>query len=116
MDPHLEAVPRLGALTTGRLARGDLEHFGGQAHGALDAQVLAFGAADQFGRDYSQSVLWLSPLAEEEGTSLESCHLARRQGDADAVDFGTFPELALVLLVVRHCGEEGRKDRLYLDC
>lgn len=31
VDAHLEAVPRVGALTAGGLARRDLEHLGGQA-------------------------------------------------------------------------------------
>jgi hypothetical protein len=40
-------------------------------------------------------------------TLLESLDLAGGEGDADAVDLGTFPELALLWLVVRHFG---RKD------
>ena len=59
VDPHLEAIPRLRALAAGRLARGDFEHFGGQAHGALDTQALALGTFDQLGRDYST----VSPVA-----------------------------------------------------
>jgi len=37
-----------------------------------------------------------------EHTLLESLDLARSQGDTDAVDLGTIPELALLRFVVRH--------------
>lgn len=51
MDPHLIHVPRLGPLTTGRLAGGNLQLLGRQADGALDAEVLALSALDQLGAD-----------------------------------------------------------------
>lgn len=68
VDAHLVAVPGLGALTARGLAGGDLEGLGGQADGALDAQVLALGALDQLGADL-----------------LEGLDLAAGQGDADLV-------------------------------
>lgn len=68
MDAHLVAVPGLGTLTARGLAGGDLEGLGGQADGALDAQVLALGALDQLGADL-----------------LEGLDLAGGQGDADLV-------------------------------
>lgn len=68
MDAHLEAVPGLGALTARGLAGGDLERLGGQADGALGAEVLVLGAVDDFGADL-----------------LEDLDLARGQGDADLV-------------------------------
>lgn len=68
VDAHLVAVPGLGTLTARGLAGGDLEGLGGQADGALDAQVLALGALDQLGADL-----------------LEGLDLAAGQGDADLV-------------------------------
>lgn len=68
VDAHLEAVPGLGTLTAGGLAGGDLEGLGGQADGALEAQVLALGALDDLGADL-----------------LEDLDLAGGQGDADLV-------------------------------
>ena len=68
MDAHLVAVPGLGTLTAGGLAGGDLEGLGGQADGALEAQVLALGALDDLGADL-----------------LEDLDLAGGQGDADLV-------------------------------
>lgn len=68
MDAHLVAVPGLGTLTARGLAGGDLEGLGGQADGALEAQVLALGALDDLGADL-----------------LENLDLAGGQGDADLV-------------------------------
>lgn len=68
VDAHLEAVPGLGALTAGGLAGGDLERLGGQADGALCAEVLVLGAVDDLGADL-----------------LEDLDLAGGQGDADLV-------------------------------
>lgn len=70
MDAHLVHVPGLGALTAGGLAGGDLEGLGWQADGALDTQLLRFGA-----------------LEELRAHLLEGLHLARGQGDTDLVDF-----------------------------
>ena len=44
-----------------------------------------------------------------ERTLLESLDVAGGQGDADAVDLGTLPELALLRFVVRHLGCERTK-------
>lgn len=84
VDAHLVAVPGLGALTAGGLAGGDLEGLGGQADGALDAQVLALGALDQLGADL-----------------LEGLDLAGGEGDADLVGLGGL-KVALLALLVRH--------------
>lgn len=46
-SPHLEAIPRVGSLTAGRLAGGDLQHLGGQAHRPLDLEVLVLGPLEQ---------------------------------------------------------------------
>lgn len=80
MDAHLVQVPGLGTLTTRGLAGGDLEVLGGQAHGALDGQVLALCALEQLGADL-----------------LERRDLARGQGDADLVGllFGGGEEVVL---------------------
>ena len=47
VDPHLKAVPRLGALPAGCLAGGDAECLGGHADGALHTEVLFLGTANQ---------------------------------------------------------------------
>lgn len=83
VDAHLVGVPGLGTLTARRLAGGDLEVLGGQADGALDAEVLVLGAVDELLADL-----------------LERLDLARGQGDADLVDLGTLGKV--LLLVVRH--------------
>lgn len=44
VDAHLEAVPGVGSLSAGRLARYDLELLRGQAHGARHLQLLLDGA------------------------------------------------------------------------
>ena len=49
-----------------------------QAHGSLDAQVLALGTLDQLGADL-----------------LERLHLARRERDTDLVDFRAVAQVAL---------------------
>lgn len=51
VDAHLEAVPGLGALTAGRLARRVLQHLGRQADGAFDAQLLVLAAGDEVAAD-----------------------------------------------------------------
>ncbi len=68
VDAHLVAVPGLGALTARGLAGGDLEALGGQADGALCAEVLVLGAVDDLSADL-----------------LEDLNLAGGQGDADLV-------------------------------
>lgn len=68
VDAHLVAVPGLGALTARGLAGGDLEALGGQADGALCAEVLVLGAVDDLSADL-----------------LEDLDLAGGQGDADLV-------------------------------
>jgi len=84
VDAHLVRVPGLGTLAVGRLARRDLQVLGGQAHGALDAQLLVLGAVNEL----------LAHL-------LERLDVARREGDADLVDLGALAEV-LFGLVVRH--------------
>jgi hypothetical protein len=51
VDSHLVAVPGLGTFTTRGLAGGDLQDLGGEADGALDAEVLGLGALDEVGGD-----------------------------------------------------------------
>jgi hypothetical protein len=68
VDAHLVAVPGLGTLTAGRLAGGDLEGLGGQADGALVAEVLVLSTVDDLGADL-----------------LEGLDLAGGQRDADLV-------------------------------
>lgn len=47
VNPHLEAIPRLGTLTTRSLAGGDAENLGWHAHGALDAELLLLSTSNQ---------------------------------------------------------------------
>ena len=93
VDPHLVRVPGLGTLTVGGLAGGDLEGLGGQADGALDAEVLVLGALEELGRDL-----------------LEGLDLARGEGDADLVDLLYTPKwsaLPFLLVRVPQWGVEG---------
>jgi len=81
VDAHLVRVPGLGTLAVGRLARRDLQVLGGQAHGALDAQLLVLGAVNEL----------LAHL-------LERLDVARREGDADLVDLGALAEVLFGLV------------------
>lgn len=44
VDAHLEVVPGLGTLTTGRLTGGVGKDLGGETDGALDAELLVLGS------------------------------------------------------------------------
>jgi hypothetical protein len=81
VDAHLEGVPGLGTLTARGLAGGDLQVLGGQADGALDAELLVLGTVDEL----------LAHL-------LEGLDIARGEGDADLVDLGAFAEVLLGLV------------------
>lgn len=70
VNPHLEHIPRLAALTAGCLSGRDLQSLGGEADGTFDAQVLRFGALEELG-----------------AYLLEGGDFAAGQGDADLVDF-----------------------------
>ncbi len=70
MNPHLKCIPCLAPLSTRRLPRCNLQGFGRQAYGSLHAQILGFGALDQFLADF-----------------FEGLDLARGEGDSDLVDF-----------------------------
>lgn len=88
MDPHLEGVPSLRTLTARGLSGGNLQDLGGEADGALDAQVLALRAVDQLSADL-----------------LEGLHLAGGEGDTDLVDLGGVAGLALLGVLEGHgCG------------
>ena len=88
MDSHLEGVPGLGTLTTGGLAGGDLEVLGGEADGALDAEVLGLCAVDELSADL-----------------LEGLDLAGGEGDADLVDLGGIGLAGLLGVLERHFGD-----------
>jgi hypothetical protein len=72
VDAHLVGVPGLGTLTARGLAGGDLQVLGGQADGALDAELLVLGTVDELLADL-----------------LEGLDVARGEGDSDLVDLGT---------------------------
>lgn len=81
VDAHLEGVPGLGTLTVGGLTGGDLQVLGGEADGALDAELLGLGTVDELLADL-----------------LEGLDVARGEGDADLVDLGAFAEVLLALV------------------
>ena len=66
MDAHLVCVPSLGTLTARSLTGGDLQVLGGQADGALDAELLVLGTVDELLADL-----------------LEALDVAGGEGDAD---------------------------------
>jgi hypothetical protein len=70
VDLQLPQIPGLGTFTIGRLAGADLEVLGGQADGALDAEVLGFGA-----------------VYELSAHLLDGLDILAGEGDADLVDF-----------------------------
>jgi len=47
VDSHLEAIPRLGTLTTGSFPGGDTESLGWHSHWPLHLQLLVLGTTDQ---------------------------------------------------------------------
>lgn len=47
MDSHLKRIPSLRTFTTGCLSSGDLEGFGRETDGTLDAEVLGLSTVDE---------------------------------------------------------------------
>lgn len=90
VDPHLKGIPRLTPLPTRRLPGRDLQDLGRQTHGALDAEVLGLGPLDQLLAHF-----------------LQRLHFARRERDADLVDF--LVGRVGVSLVMVGSGEEGAR-------
>ena len=88
MDAHLKGVPGLGTLTVGGLTGGDLQVLGGQADGALDAELLVLGTVDELLADL-----------------LERLDVAGGEGDADLVDLGALAEVLLRLVCVLLVGK-----------
>jgi len=68
VDSHLKGVPGLRTLTTGSLSGGNLQGLGGEANGALDAEILGLGTLNELLADL-----------------LEGGDLAAGKGDADFV-------------------------------
>jgi len=88
MDAHLIHIPSLGTLSARSLTGADLELLGGQADGALDAEVLGLGA-----------------LNELAGDLLKGLNLLGGEGDADLVHLRAFAGEVLFGLGVGHdCG------------
>lgn len=71
VDPHLEPVPGLGTLTTGRLPGDVGEDLGGEPDGTLGSELLVLGSGDEVVADLFK-VLYVS----------------RGEGDADSVNLG----------------------------
>ena len=74
MHAQLEAVIRVRTLTARRLARGDLQVLGRQAHGARHLQALPLGH------------LRLRSLQQIIAHLLQRAHVTRSQRDTNAVD------------------------------
>jgi hypothetical protein len=70
VNSHLKHIPRLAALAAGCLSGRDLQSFGGETDGALDAQVLRLGALEELGAHF-----------------LQGGDFAAGQSDTDLVDF-----------------------------
>lgn len=70
MDAHLICIPSLTPLTTRCLPRGDLQALRRETDWALHAKILALRALDELLADLFKAL-----------------DFARRQGDADLVDF-----------------------------
>merc|ERR1712029_501493 len=85
VDPQLEPVPGLGALTTRGLPGGDPQGLGGHPHGALDLELLLLGSLDKVGADLLQAL---------DGTGGE--------GDPDPVDHLLLAGATFAILVSRH--------------
>lgn len=100
MDSHLEAIPGLRTFTAGGFTGGNFKDAGGETDGALDSEVLGLGTLDQVGGDCRISIAVPGGKGRTELTLLESLDFTRGQSDADPVDLGPFPELALLWLVV----------------
>ncbi|KAJ8523754.1 hypothetical protein ON010_g17364 [Phytophthora cinnamomi] len=87
VDAHLEAVPRVGTLTTRRLARGQTQNLGGETHGARHLQVLVHGAT-----------------LEVSAHLLQVLHVTARERNANAVDAGLLRLDGLRLVDKGHVG------------
>merc|ERR1719385_75364 len=85
VDPQLEPVPSLGALTARGLPGGDPQGLSGHPHWALDFQLLLLGSLDQVGADLLQAL---------DG--------AGGEGDPDPVDHLLLAGAAFAILVSRH--------------
>lgn len=70
VNAHLVHIPCLGTLTARGLTSGDLEDFGRETNGALNAELLGFGTLEELGADF-----------------LEGGDFAAGEGYADFVDF-----------------------------
>ena len=69
VDPHLEFVPGLAALSARSLTGGDSQGLGGHPDRSLNLQLLVFGSLDEVTADF-----------------LQRLHVTGSQGDPDTVD------------------------------
>ena len=103
MDAHLVCVPSLGTLTARSLTGGDLQVLGGQADGALDAELLVLGTVDELLADL-----------------LERLDVAGGEGDADLVDLGALAEVLLRLVCALLAGashaRRAQRTVRHVDC
>jgi hypothetical protein len=79
VDSHLKGIPGLRSLTTGSLSGGNLQGLGGEADGALDAEILGLGALNELLADL-----------------LEGGDLTAGKGDSDFVLLLQLRTLALI--------------------
>ena len=54
VDPHLELVPGLGALSARSLPGSDSQHLSGHPHGSLHLELLVLGAPNEVAADLLQ--------------------------------------------------------------
>lgn len=52
VDAHLEVVPSLGTLTTGRLSGGVRKNLGGETDRALNTELLVLGTVHKVSANY----------------------------------------------------------------
>lgn len=56
VDSHLEAIPRLGTLTTGSFPGGDAKGLGWHSHWSLHLQLLVLGTTDQISANCAKTM------------------------------------------------------------
>ena len=92
VNAHLELIPRVGTLSAGSLTGGNRQAFGGKTDRSRDIELLVGGT-----------------LLQVSAHLFEVLHVARGEGDADAVHLGTGIFEASFFLSRWHKGRHGSK-------
>jgi len=95
MDLELVAIPGLGAFTTGRLARGDLQDLGGKTHWTLDKELLVLSTIDQVTREL-----------------LKALHVPARKSNANLVDLGRWDRCTRSVILLFTLSDVTHPDRM----